>query len=439
MTDITLDDYFGGSAPSEELERVIILPYSEVGAKTGAIITIPTDDLWTAFEYIEFGFDSFSDQMQTSTIPKEFIVAQGGTINNAIIRQNTGTNAYGRFVDCTANTATVDIGDAYADSSIKFVTGYKKRYATKNLGKTIVLTPENTTGGTFVNGEVQIEQEYVLDIASVLGAGYTGKRLIMHTELYNNSGVGRAIWGEVPKNTLYDSSTGGGFRYNGVGSTYTTDKIYVSTAGYGGRQGAQDESTLTSSYVDDVFAAETITSTECRIKVWTVEQYLALIGSQAPMISMYGDTDVIIDNNTTTPATLNGAVVRKSRDIEVSDAATATIRNMSGGAISLLTGLISFNPDSLAGGVTVLHIISERSMDGITWTGNLDSKRTIEVSNSTESFQTKVSLLSDFQPLEYCRFRLVTDAGTLTLVRTEKTIMGQVFYTHAWQWDILGV
>lgn len=143
---------------------------------------------------------------------------------------------------------------------------------------------------------------------------------------------------------------------------------------------------------------------------------------------------VNIPTSSTNPAFLGPLILDYAKDITLVNAAEGTVRNDTGRTITM-SGSISYNPDKGGGGTTTLNIVSERSADnGTTWVGNLDSKRTVEISNNTESFGTKVSWIITWAPGELLRFRAWINGGTLDFVTSSDTALGQTFNTPSVIW-----
>ena len=260
-------DFHGNDSPTEELERVVLLPFGNYSSSTLDI----SPHKWTDFEEIIFTSKSASSLhvYAPEAIQKEVIAANptsweatmgyndpqtGFVISIAATGESSSTLTY-------ANVGTVLLGS---------VVGLKKRYATKNLSKTIVLAPDNTTGGTFVNGEIQLSSRYSLDIATVLGSDYIGKDLIVKAEVFNNTGSGVADWGESPYVKGGDGSGDWAF---GVNASQIGDYIVVQAP-----NGSSDSAFIPtySDWNGNGFGNSGVDSRscECRIKVWTVEQYV---------------------------------------------------------------------------------------------------------------------------------------------------------------------
>lgn len=105
--------------------------------------------------------------------------------------------------------------------------------------------------------------------------------------------------------------------------------------------------------------------------------------------------------------------------------ATGAIRNVSGRLLKACVGSISFQPNKGVGGVTLLHLWSERSSDGVTWTQNENSLRSIEISNSGETFKTSISAVGDLADGEYTRFRCYAlSGGAIDFVSPTDTVLG---------------
>jgi hypothetical protein len=137
------------------------------------------------------------------------------------------------------------------------------------------------------------------------------------------------------------------------------------------------------------------------------------------------------------PSFLTGLVIEHCDGISMADPITGAIVNDTGRTITM-TGSISYNPKKSSGTTVQLNIVSERSDDGgITWFGNLNSRRSLEVSNNGESFGTKVSLIIDWLPDQLLRFRMWTTTGLLDFESTSKIgVRGEVFTAPSCVWEL---
>lgn len=142
--------------------------------------------------------------------------------------------------------------------------------------------------------------------------------------------------------------------------------------------------------------------------------------------------------NATNPSFLLNAIVEHSRGVTLTDASEGVIRNDTGRPLNMI-GSFSYNPDQTSGGRSVIHIISETSTDGVTWTGNLNSDRKVEITSSTESWQTKSSDVVGWQPGDYLRFRFFTGQGGIRFVVTGVEVLGQVFNSPSVRWSLAEV
>lgn len=147
-------------------------------------------------------------------------------------------------------------------------------------------------------------------------------------------------------------------------------------------------------------------------------------------------SDIVINDTPATPSFLGPLKLDHADEITLVDASNGTMRNDTGRTISM-TGSISYNPDKGGGGPTTLNLISERSDDdGVTWFGNLNSRRTVEISNSGESFGTKISIITDWLPGQLLRFRAWRVSGLLSFVSTDVTALGETYTTPSLVWEL---
>ena len=438
---LDIQDFHGNDSPTEEFDEVelYVAPDGTVG--TGTITLDGEVSEFVAIQFITGAIIASSGDL--SELNEQTVRPQDvyGDRMGGASRHIADTSNFFTFLNLVKDLNTVIVsndmeGTFYSDSGLVKVIGYKKRYATKNLSKTVVLTPENTTGGTFVNGtDVQTNSRYVIDIASVLGSDYVGKDLLLKVEIFNTTGTGVADWFKVPFASVYTESNAT-FSNWGVEVTKAGEELHVCTAGYGA--GATTADTLLWGYAQNTLGVTSnLDTAPCRVTVWTVQQYIVNISTERPYIALSSTDTVSLGSDADNPSYLTGAVLESASDISLVDAATGAIQNDSGKDIPFMDGSISFNPDSLGGATVVMHIVSEISADGITWEGNLKSKRTVEVANSNESFATKVSLLKNFPNGWQARFRCWVGSGNLDLAATSETALGgQVFTTPSWLWII---
>ena len=146
------------------------------------------------------------------------------------------------------------------------------------------------------------------------------------------------------------------------------------------------------------------------------------------------NSTVSVPVDSANPAFLGPFTLDYAQDITLVNAAEGIVRNDSGRVITM-SGSINYNPDKGGGGVTTLNLVSERSADnGTTWTGNLDSKRTVEIANTSESFQTLLSWIITWNPGELLRFRAWISGGTLNFVTSSDAALGQTFTSPSVVW-----
>lgn len=147
-------------------------------------------------------------------------------------------------------------------------------------------------------------------------------------------------------------------------------------------------------------------------------------------------TTINIGTDSVNPSFLGPLTLDSATGITLTDAATGTVRNDSGRVITM-TGSINYNPNVTGGGTTTLNLVSERSLDnGVTWAGNLESRRSMEINNTSESFGTKLSLILNWQPNQLLRFRAWVDTGSITLESTSATALGQTFTSPSVVWEL---
>ena len=268
-------DFHGNDSPTEELEEVVILPYDDTRLATSGSFTFP-DGEWDDFDHIIAELSISGTWHGSAEVQKERIVSAAyGSVVFRVEYTASNTSYVQRIYKDSATTGSWNIITGGSTCSVLQIKGYKKRYATKNSAKEIILSESNTTGGVITSGSISTLQRYTLDIASVLGAEYVGKKLIIKTEIFNNSGVGDADWFELADESFYDGS-GNAWRHGGVITDHTATTIRIATAGYGGRyiEGTDIARLHWGDYTNTAGTNSTIASAPCRITVWTVEQYV---------------------------------------------------------------------------------------------------------------------------------------------------------------------
>jgi hypothetical protein len=170
---------------------------------------------------------------------------------------------------------------------------------------------------------------------------------------------------------------------------------------------------------------------------WTILEPSAGGGAGITKASYFANSfeTLVLSIDPDNPSYLTNLNLLHSDSITLVDNLTGTIRNDTGHSITM-TGSISFNPEKVNGTPT-LNIVSERSNDGITWFGNLDSRRSMEISNNNESFSTKVSLIVDFPATQLARFRIWVTNGNVNFHSTSTTALGgQVFRVPSVLWEL---
>ena len=158
---------------------------------------------------------------------------------------------------------------------------------------------------------------------------------------------------------------------------------------------------------------------------------------KASLIASSNST-IPINNTATTPSYLIIDTIAGSNGIALQDGPTGTVKNVSGRIIKEMVGSISFYPDVSGGSIRRVVVVSETSDDNITWSGNLNSIRKVEVGASSETFKTIVSLVGDWGVGSYLRFRLYDEAdGGLNLIPSSETILGQSFTGPSMLWSLV--
>jgi hypothetical protein len=151
------------------------------------------------------------------------------------------------------------------------------------------------------------------------------------------------------------------------------------------------------------------------------------IANKASFIAI-SNASVTINGTSATPSFLEFDSIQGAVGIDTVSLTEGSVKNVSGRLIETMVGTISFNPD-VSGGTKQLILVSETSVDnGVSWQGNLNSIRKIEISASAESFKTNVSFLLSWPDQSQLRFRAYEGGGgTVMFVEESETILAQSF------------
>lgn len=150
------------------------------------------------------------------------------------------------------------------------------------------------------------------------------------------------------------------------------------------------------------------------------------------------DTEVAIVDDANSPSFLTGLELEGGNgSFEISNV-DGSVKNITGRILKTLTGSVSFQPDKLGGGTTVLYFWSERSLDNINWVQNSKSLRVVEVNNNGETFKTAASYVNEWLDGEYVRFRVFAFSGGSTILTTPSAsvINGIPVVGHSIIWEL---
>lgn len=175
-------------------------------------------------------------------------------------------------------------------------------------------------------------------------------------------------------------------------------------------------------------------------KIKLLEEEIYDLKNEIDMVSfvVFTNETQTINEDETNPSFFTDLILGNANKVSLHDPITGAVRNESGKTIPYLEGTLNFQPNKTGGGTSRLHLISERSTDnGLTWFGNYNSLRSIEVSNSGETFKTVISILYDWLPGELCRFRCFNDAGgNMVFEAPSDTILGEIYTGPALLWTL---
>lgn len=147
---------------------------------------------------------------------------------------------------------------------------------------------------------------------------------------------------------------------------------------------------------------------------------------------------ISVNGDSAAPSFLPIDALENPVGISLVNALEGSIRNDTGHEIKTMTGTVSFNPDVTGGGTKRVVLVSETSIDnGLTWQGNLNSIRKVEIGSTTESFKTNVSLVIDWPDNSILRFRAYDETlAGLDFIAEAETILAQSFTGPALVWDL---
>jgi len=259
----SLHDIFGQA--DGVLEEVVIL---SVGLNGAGSYSLPSGYSWTDFEYITILSGNASGQSRGSNVVTKQFIQANPTAWASILSVGDADTSLSVTVSATSLTGftIAAAGTVYINS----IVGYKKRYATRNTSKTLMVN-----GGS----NVAVSSRYEIDITSELGPDYLNRDLVVVAEIYNSdSNAGSAITGWGDPGWVYTSA---GAIY-GVKASVSNGKIIVQT----GRDYLASINGNVSGHPFGVLSA-VISSTLCRVKVWKVDEYLPATKSSGDMTAIW--------------------------------------------------------------------------------------------------------------------------------------------------------
>lgn len=170
----------------------------------------------------------------------------------------------------------------------------------------------------------------------------------------------------------------------------------------------------------------------------TITTLEELLGGTAETAKTYffaaSDSTISVPTDEDEPSFLTDMNMIKNSGF-ILDATDGKIQNTSGREISMMRGTISFQPDKGSGGTTTFHMWGERSTDGINWTANEGSLRSMEFANSGETFKTSLSLIRDWKVGEYVRFRFYS-SNSIEFVVPSIVSNGVTITGHSVMWEL---
>lgn len=130
--------------------------------------------------------------------------------------------------------------------------------------------------------------------------------------------------------------------------------------------------------------------------------------------------------NSANPSTLVGLYLVEPTSLFSVDTPLGAIKNDSGRNIPLMLGTLALQTIQTSGGSPMtVHVYSETSLDGISWTPNPINLRRKTLADNATDFWSMPSGMIDWQAGWYVRFRIYTDdIGTMTIVEPTSTADG---------------
>lgn len=149
-------------------------------------------------------------------------------------------------------------------------------------------------------------------------------------------------------------------------------------------------------------------------------------------------SDITIGTDAANPSFLGPITATHLSGVAIYDSATGAMQNTSGKTLDAVVGTVNFQPDKTGGGTTTVSLMSERSPDGVQpYVQNPNSLRVLEIPNTGESFNTKLSFASNWQNGEVIRFRAYSSDGDITLTQPSDTILGQTVLGVSYAWELM--
>lgn len=242
MVDITLKPWFDKDVLEDLTPHYIITSYT-----TQATITLPED--WSSYEYFEFAHAESGTPTRQRQGTQVFYPANTPVGGDFLLSSSSAITAIQILVTVTDERT---LTGGYTNGGLIRVTGYKRRLRTENLSAIISVNNGANVGAN---------QRYELDVATVLGADYVGRNLIVRGEIYNDGGVsGDVGWGDA-------GYQGSGSAAKFARASTRGDVINFRT----GLVGLTDVSNLSGNPFENTSA---ISLAPCRIKVWKIDQYV---------------------------------------------------------------------------------------------------------------------------------------------------------------------
>lgn len=224
---MTQGDYFDNN--DVLMEDFFILP---LGLHDAGTYSLPSGMSFSDLEYMEGGLTTTAatnqDTLESSKFIKEQIAAYPTSFKWTIQTPvGADTNAVLQITAINNHQFTLGKG-SWGNERLRYLKGYRKRYATENVSKVV------NVFGSGVNGNIKINDRIEIDIASQLGSDYlNATKLEISVEIFRDD-AGATLyqgWAEPTPQHLYGGSPA--YQTYAIDAVRTGGKILIWTGDVG--------------------------------------------------------------------------------------------------------------------------------------------------------------------------------------------------------------